>query len=62
MSYVYDTPFILENVHKDTTILLILHFTTFSVTEECSIPQHWVTNAIQCNPAELPVCILVSQC
>lgn len=62
MSYVYDTLFILENVHIDTTIILILYFTTFSVTGECTVLLHWVTNAIQSNPAEIPVCILVLQC
>lgn len=62
MTYVYDIPFVLENVHIDTTIILILHFTTFSATGECTILLHWVTNAIQCNPAEIPVCILALQC
>lgn len=61
MSYVYDTPFILENVHIDTTIILILHFTTFSVTGEHTILLHWVKNAIQCYPAEIPLCISVLQ-
>lgn len=60
MSYVYGIPFILENVHIDIAIILIFHFTTFSVTRKCSILLHRVTNTIQCNLAEIPVCILVS--
>lgn len=62
MSYVYDTQFVLENVRIDTTIILVFHFTTFSVMGECTTLLHWVTNAIQCNPAEIPVCILILQC
>lgn len=58
MSYVYGIPFILENVHTDIAIILILHFTTFSVTGKCSILLNWVTNAMQCNLAEIPVCVL----